>query len=224
MRGSALPSSVLLSPSSVLRPPPSSLGLAVIALAAGIAVPWAIANVAIESIGFGGLVRGAAFAAVAAAAPVAAAMALAAKVAVPPFSRILSRPAEQAPGWIAWTCGAVLMAATILALQTALGLVFDPRYRDFAFAQLTAAAVPFAVVAAFAGPRKGSPKGRPKWSPNSSPKASRSRAETIAAATLAGSALYIIVNEGFANWQALWFAAALIVLALTLARTRDMQT
>jgi glucan 1,3-beta-glucosidase len=187
-----------------------------IALTAGIAVPWAIANVAIESFGFGGLVRGAAFVAVAVASPVAAAMALAAKVAVPPFSGILSRPTEHAPGWIAWACGAVLMAATILALQTALGLVFDPRYRDFAFAQLTAAAVPFAVVAASAGPRKYPPKGEPK--------ASRSRAETIAAATLAGSALYIILNESFANWQALWFAATLIVLAVTLARTRDRQT
>jgi exo-beta-1,3-glucanase (GH17 family) len=214
--GSAFVLSVLRFPSSVVRSPSSGPGLVLIALAAGIAVPWAIANVAIESFGFGGVVREATFAAVAVTAPVTAAMALAAKVAVPPFSRILGPPAEQAPGWIAWACGAVLMAATILALQTALGLVFDPRYRDFAFAQLTAAAVPFAVVAASAGRRKGSPK--------DAPKSSRSRAETIAAATLAGSALYIIVNESFANWQALWFAAALIVLAVTLARSREGQT
>jgi len=201
--------------SCVVHPASSGPGLALIALSAGIAVPWAIANLAIESLGFGGLVRGAAFVAVAVAAPVAGAMALFAKVAVPPFSRILGR-LPRAPGWIAWACGAVLMAATILALQTALGMVFDPRYRDFAFAELTAAAVPFAVVAASAGPRKGSPKGARK--------AFRGRAETIAAATLAGSALYIIINESFANWQALWLAAALIVLALTLARSREGQT
>ena len=33
----------------------------------------------------------------------------------------------------------------LLAILTALGLVFDPRYRDFPFAPLTAAGVPFLV-------------------------------------------------------------------------------
>jgi hypothetical protein len=41
------------------------------------------------------------------------------------------------------------------------------------------------------------------------------------AATLAGAAVYIVLNEGLANWQALWFAAGLIALSLTLARARD---
>lgn len=182
--------------------------VAAVALTAGVAVPWAAANVVIESLGFGGFVRGAALVAVAVAAPVAAALALAADVAVPPFSRILAPAWARPPGPVAWTCGVVLMGATVLAIQTALGLVFDPRYRDFTFAQFTAAVVPFALVAAVAAP----------------PTGLRGMAETIAAATLAGSALYIALNEGLANWQALWFAATLILLALTLARTRDGQS
>ena len=36
---------------------------------------------------------------------------------------------------------------------------------------------------------------------------------------LAGSALFVAVNEGVANWQALWFAGLLVLLALTALRT-----
>ena len=35
------------------------------------------------------------------------------------------------------------MVLTVLAVQSALALSFDPRYRDFPFAPLTAAALPF---------------------------------------------------------------------------------
>ena len=46
-------------------------------------------------------------------------------------------------------------------------------------------------------------------------------AETAMAATLAASAGYIIANESLANWQAMWFAAALLALAFTLLQARD---
>jgi glucan 1,3-beta-glucosidase len=45
-------------------------------------------------------------------------------------------------------------------------------------------------------------------------------AETVAAATLALSAVYIVFNETLANWQALWFAAGLLVLAVSLLPER----
>jgi hypothetical protein len=32
---------------------------------------------------------------------------------------------------------------------------------------------------------------------------------------LVSSALFVIANEGIANWQALWFGGLLLVLALT---------
>jgi hypothetical protein len=52
----------------------------------------------------------------------------------------------------------------------------------------------------------------------------RGHAETIAAIVLAGSAVYIVLNEGFANWQALWFGAVLTMLAVTIDRRRDART
>ena len=43
-------------------------------------------------------------------------------------------------------------------------------------------------------------------------------AEWTAAALLSGSALFVMVNEGIANWQALLFGGLLVVLALTALR------
>ena len=101
----------------------------------------------------------------------------------------------------------MLILLTLVAVQTALGLVFDPRYRDFPFAALTAASVPFLLY------RWVGPKGE----------GGRGLAETVAAWVLALGAAFIVLNEGFANWQALWLAASLLALALTLARGRDVQ-
>jgi exo-beta-1,3-glucanase (GH17 family) len=183
-------------------------GIVSIAVAAGVMVPWTIVDVAIESLGVGGWLFGAAYIVTAVAAPVAVAMALGGEIAIPPFARALGRPAERPPTIVARACGLILFLATVLATETALGLVFDPRYRDFRFAPLSAAVIPFAV-ASVAGVRGTAPPGR---------------SETIAAATLAGSAVYIALNETFANWQALWLAAMLIALAGTLFRLRDGQS
>src|SRR5262249_24375982 len=65
---------------------------------------------------------------------------------VPSFTRILAHRGERTVGPLALTLGVLLIALTLLALQAALGLVFDPRYRDFPFAALTAAVVPFALL------------------------------------------------------------------------------
>jgi glucan 1,3-beta-glucosidase len=189
-------------------PAPLLAGLAIDALAAGIAAPWAVANATTESLGAGGWVRGLAFIAVSVGAPVAVAMTLAQGVPVPPFARVLGRAAQRPGSGPAVAAGAILVAVTVLALQTALGLVFDPRYRDFTFAPLTASVVPFAV-ASVIGMRGRAPLGR---------------AERVAAVTLLGSAVYIVLNESVANWQAVWFAAMLAVLAVTLFRLRDARS
>jgi glucan 1,3-beta-glucosidase len=102
------------------------------------------------------------------------------------------------------TLGFLLMALTVLAMQAGLGLAFNPRYLDFPFAPLTAAVVPFALVAVMARPQTGI----------------RPAAEAVAAGVLALCAIYIAWNETLANWQSLWFCAALAALALTLARAR----
>jgi hypothetical protein len=98
----------------------------------------------------------------------------------------------------------VLFAVSIVvAIQVAFGLVMDSRYQDFAFAALSPIAIAFAMVA-FAG----KPPSRPGL------------AEIVAMALLAGSALFIIGNEGLRNWQALWLASLLILLSLTALRAR----
>jgi phage tail protein X len=45
-------------------------------------------------------------------------------------------------------------------------------------------------------------------------------AERVGALVLAGASVYIIANEGIANWQAVLFACLLVVLALTLLQGR----
>jgi glucan 1,3-beta-glucosidase len=52
----------------------------------------------------------------------------------------------------------------------------------------------------------------------------RDVAEVLAAGLLALSAVYIAVNETFANWQSLWLCGVLLVLALILSRARDAQS
>ena len=45
----------------------------------------------------------------------------------------------------------------------------------------------------------------------------RALAETVAAAVLALCAIFIVWNETLANWQALWFAAAVVARGVQLA-------
>jgi glucan 1,3-beta-glucosidase len=99
----------------------------------------------------------------------------------------------------------VFLVLAVLAVEESLGLVFDPRYRDFVFAPLSAAVVPFLALMV-STPRPGG---------------SRARAETAAAAVLAACAIYILPNEGFANWESVWFCGATGGLALILVRVRD---
>ena len=64
-------------------------------------------------------------------------------LAPPAFARIIGPRPDRVRDPLALTLGLLLMALTVLAVQSALALSFDPRYRDFPFAPLTAAALPF---------------------------------------------------------------------------------
>jgi len=178
------------------------------AVAGGALIGWTIANVPLESLGVGGWLRSCALALVAAlSAPVASA-AIVRGDPLPRFSRLLGPAAQRTRDALAPAAGALLIATTLLAVLAALGLVFDPRYKDFPFAPLTAAAVPFLTHTLTV----------------TRPSGARGVAEILSAALLALSAPYIVLNESFANWQSLWLCAALLALAFSLAQVRDAQS
>jgi len=194
-------------PPQPLRSQPLQIWLRVALAAAvsGTMIGWALANIPLESLTVGDWLRSLSWGAVALVAPVLVAAALVSGIATPSFARVIGRRTRRVEGWLAVALGLTLIMLTLLAVQAALGLVFDPRYRDFPFPALTAAAIPFAAL-------------RTSW-----PRLQglRGSAETVAAATLTLSAVYIVLNETVANWQALWFACGLLVLAATLVPGRD---
>lgn len=169
-----------------------------------VAFGWTLETVAIESFSIGSWLRSLAFAAAAAAAPIVCAVGCAAGRPTPAFADLLGSRTTPRDGFD-WALGATLMLTMAVAVEAALGLVFDPRYRDIPFAPLTAAAVPYLALS-FGAPRSGP---------------SRAVAESVAAALLVLCAVYILFNESFANWQAAWFCAGAVVLAVSLARGRD---
>jgi exo-beta-1,3-glucanase (GH17 family) len=185
----------------------SALGwgrIAALVFLPAVLVGWTLETVPIESFSVGSWLRSLAFAATAAAAPIACAAACAAGRSTPAFAALFGGRGERRDGFDCFL-GATLVALMLLALEAALGLVFDPRYRDIPFAPLSAGTIPFLVVM-LSAPRSNS---------------TRARAEMLAAAVLVVCAAYILFNETFANWQAVWFCAACLVLAFTLSGARD---
>jgi len=183
-------------------------GVATIALVAGALIGWAIENVPLESLGAGGWAESSVMAGLAILAPPTAAMALMRRRKVPSFAEVLGRPADRPHDWLAWALGFGFAVLCVIALESALGLVFDPRYRDFPFAPLSAAALPFLALSLAGG----------------EPEGERGLAETVMAAAFAGSAVYVAINESFANWQSLWLCAVFLAIALTLFRARDARS
>jgi glucan 1,3-beta-glucosidase len=98
--------------------------------------------------------------------------------------------------------GALRLVATAAALAASLGLVFDPRYRDFPIAAFLVPAVGFILADVFgraASERRGPPLGpEERW----------------LAALLALAAIAIALREGLLNHQALSWAAVCLALAL----------
>lgn len=170
-------------------------------------IGWTIENVPLESLGTGGWLRSLALTCVAALAPLVGAYALASETPIPQFSRIVGPSPGRARDPLTFLFGVVLIATTILAIVVALGLVFDPRYRDFPFAPLTAAVAPYLLHSLVVRRTDGG----------------LGKAELVAAGLLFLAAVYVMLNETFANWQSLWLCAALVGLAVMLVRVRDVQ-
>jgi exo-beta-1,3-glucanase (GH17 family) len=175
-----------------------------LALLPGILLGWTIEAALVDSFSAGSWLRALAFAATAVLAPIVCGVACAAGRPIPAFASLIGGAGPRRDV-LDWVLGGTLIVLMLVAVEAALGLVFDPRYRDIPFAPLIGATAPFLVVLA------------------TSRRAARGRAtaETVAAAVVALSAIYIVVNETLSNWQSVLFCAGLVALAVILQSSRD---
>ncbi len=176
--------------------------VASIALASGLTFGAAAIALPMDSVVEGDRLRSLGMFALAAAVPLAASFALARGEGIASFELALDPSRWRRTDLIPLVLAGLLALTMIAAMHVALGLVFDPRYKDFPLAALTGPVSAFAILA-FA---------------RASTSLQPGRAEAVGALVLAGCALFIAANEGIANWQALLFAALLMTLALTLLR------
>jgi len=160
-----------------------------------------------ESYGTGGWLQWGALLAAAIASPMLCANAAMSGRPLPTFLDLLGPRDGRTLSVLTALLGLVLIVTTLIAAQTALGFAFDPRYRDFPFASLTMAVVPFAALMLLNRPKEGV----------------RPIAESAFAGVFVVAALYCGVNEGTQNWQAMWTCAIYLLFALTLWRARAAQ-
>jgi hypothetical protein len=160
-----------------------------------------------ESYGLGGWLFWGFLLAAGVASPLFASYALMSGGSLPTFLELIGPSGYRGRPWTAVILGLVLAIAAVIGADTAVGLAFDPRYKDFPFAALTMAVVPFAMLSLLNRPKEG--------------------VRPIAEATFAGlfvmTAVYTGFNEGADNWQSLWTCAIYVLFAATLWRARAVQ-
>jgi exo-beta-1,3-glucanase (GH17 family) len=158
-----------------------------------------------EGFGIGGwLIQGLLLAA-AIAAPALCAEALVSRRCLPTFAELIGPREDRTRSIPVIGLGAMLIVTTVIATETALTLVFDARWRDFPFAALTMAVVPFWLLSRLNRAKSGPPQ----------------IAEIVFAGLFGLCTLYILFNEGFQNWQSLWTCAGFLLLGATLWQARS---
>jgi exo-beta-1,3-glucanase (GH17 family) len=177
------------------------------ATSAGMLLGIAADKMFYESYGAGGWLQWAALLAAGIASPLLCANAAMSGRPLPTLLELLGPRGYRTNSVLAALLGFVLIVTTLIAAQTALGFTFDSRYRDFPFASLTMAVVPFAALMLLNRPKEGV----------------RPIAEATFAGLLVVAALFMAVNEGNQNWQAMWTCAVYLLLAFTLWRARAVQ-
>jgi exo-beta-1,3-glucanase (GH17 family) len=182
------------------------IAVALSATSAGILLGIAVDKMLYESYGIGGWLGWGALLAAGIASPPLCANALMSGRTLPTFLELFGPRDGRTHSLLTLLLGIVLMVTAVIGAETALGFVFDPRYRDFPYAALSMAVVPFATLM-LNRPQQGT----------------RPIAEAVFAGLLAGSVLYTGFNEGPENWQSLWTCAAYLLLAVTLWRARAVQ-
>jgi hypothetical protein len=122
----------------------------------------------------------------------------------PTFLELLGPENYRLPSALAIIQGVVFTVIVVIGAQTAIGFVFDSREKDFPFAALTMAVVPFVAMSLLNRRKKGN----------------RPMAESIFAGVFLVAAIYTGFSEGPDNWQSLWTCAAYLLFAGTLWRAR----
>src|SRR5256885_592424 len=163
----------------------SWIAVGISATTAGILFGIASDKMFYESYGIGGWLGWGALLTAAIASPMLCANALMSGRALPTFLELLGPRDGRASSVLTMILVAALLVTTLIGTETALGFVFDPRYRDFPFAALTMAVVPFSMLMLLHRPQDGV----------------RPLAETVFARLLAGSVLEIPAHAGADNWQ-----------------------
>ena len=108
-----------------------------------------------ESYGTGGWLHWGALLAAGIASPMLCAYAAMSGRPLPTFLELLG-PRDGRTGTVLTVLlGLTLIVTTLIGAETALGFAFDPRYRDFPFASLTMAVVPFAALMLLNRPKEG---------------------------------------------------------------------
>jgi exo-beta-1,3-glucanase (GH17 family) len=182
--------------------PASWLAVAISATAGGCLLGLAAEKWLYESFGLVSWVMQSLLLAAAVAAPLLCSMAVMSERALPTLLDVIRPPESRLRSIETIILAGTLAVITLVAAVTALNLVFDPRWRDFPYPALTMAAVPLWMVTLF----------------NQSQSGANPKAEISFTTLLAAAALYILFNEGFANWQSLWLCAAYGLLSVTLWR------
>jgi exo-beta-1,3-glucanase (GH17 family) len=177
------------------------------ATAAGILFGVAADKMFYESYGVGGWLLWGSLLAGAIVAPLFCANALMSGRPLPTFLELLGPPSYRNRSLSTVLTGLALAVTTLVGAQTALSFVFDPRYRDFPFAALTMAVVPFAGLSLLNRPKDGT----------------RPITETAFAGLFAAAAVYTFFNEGTENWQSIWTCVVYVLFAATLWRARAVQ-
>ena len=177
------------------------------ATSAGMLLGIAADKMFYESYGAGGWLQWGALLAAGIASPLLCANAAMSGRPLPTFLELLGPRDYRASGVLPALLGLVLVVTTLIAAGTALGFTFDPRYRDFPFASLTMAVVPFAALTLLNRPKDGV----------------RPIAKSTFAGLLLAAALFMAINEGNQNWQSMWTCAVYLLLAFTLWRARAVQ-
>src|ERR1700736_3198061 len=154
----------------------SWIAVGISATTAGILLGVAADKMFFESYGAGGWLGWGAVLTGGIASPLLCANALMSGRALPTFLELLGPRDDRARSVLTVILGAVLVVTTLIGAETALGFAFDPRYRDFPFAALTMAVVPFSTLMLLNRPQDGV----------------RPIAETVFAGLLAGSAVYLL--------------------------------